>query len=67
MASDRGLIASFAACLSATGLGVWSAQEWAALISAGCSVGVLLIHWYYRHKQHKREEAQADEHEQGSA
>lgn len=65
MASDKGLIASFTACLGLTGLGVWSAQEWAAIISAGCSIGVLLINWYYRRKRDQREQTQHDEHEQG--
>lgn len=65
--AEKGLIPAFTSCLAATGVGVWSAEELAALISAGCSICVLGVYWYYLRKRDKREEAQADEHEKGSA
>ena len=72
MASDKGLIPSIAACISFAGVGAWLEANWAALISAGCSVGILLVNWYYRHREIKLQEMATgsgnapDEHEENS-
>ncbi len=63
--AEKGLIGAFSLCLSATGLGAWSAKDWAAMISAAASVGVLLVYWYYLRRRDQREQAQHDEHEGG--
>ena len=68
--SDKSLIVSFPTCLGLTGLGVWLGENWAALVSSCCAILTLVIHWFYRHKQHTREqanfEAEQDEHRNNS-
>lgn len=65
--SDKGFAASFVACLSATGVGWWSAEAWAAVISSCTSIGVLVIFWAYKHKEFKLKKIayERDEHERG--
>lgn len=64
--TDKAAAPSFVACLAAGGIAL-TVEALAAAVSAACSVGVLLVYWYYKRKSYKLDERalelqQRDEH-----